>query len=363
MQLHAFRSVEKNLIPAWVYEAAKPLDAVSMEAARLRQSQLTKPPGSLGRLEEVAIRLAGMRGHAPAPLDPVRIVVFAADHGVAAERVSAFPQAVTVEMVRNFARGGAAISVLARATGATLEVVNVGTVADPGELPGVVDRRIAPGTANFAEAPAMSKEQLGRALAAGAEAVDRAQRDGARLLIGGEMGIANTTSAAAIACALLGLPATDVVGPGTGVDRNGVVHKASVVDAAIERHRVRMDSALAVLRCVGGFEIAALAGAYQRCAQLGIPALVDGFIASSAVLAAARWCPGITDWCIFAHSSAEPGHARILSALGAVPLLDLGMRLGEGSGAAAALPLVRLAAQLHFDMATFAEAGVSGATP
>ncbi|MCC8988118.1 MAG: nicotinate-nucleotide--dimethylbenzimidazole phosphoribosyltransferase, partial [Candidatus Contendobacter sp.] len=287
----------------------------------------------------------------------VWISVFAGDHGVVAEGVSAFPQVVTAEMVRNFARGGAAISVLAREWNARLEVVNVGTVQPLDDLPGVLDARIGPGTANFVHEPAMSLEQLHDALAAGREAAERAAIGGARLFIGGEMGIGNTTSAAAVACSLLGLPAAQLAGPGTGLDADGVAHKSLVIERALAKQR--SDQPLVALQRLGGFEIAALTGVYLRCAQLNLPALVDGFITTAAALVAVRFRPELADWLFYSHCSAEPGHRRLLQALEARPLLDLGMRLGEGSGAAVAMPLLRAAAALHARMATFAEAGVS----
>ncbi|GIX26850.1 MAG: nicotinate-nucleotide--dimethylbenzimidazole phosphoribosyltransferase [Burkholderiales bacterium] len=344
---------------SWIDAPAAPVDRGAQEAARARQSRLTKPPGALGRLEELAVRLAGLQGRERPSLERVRIVVFAADHGVAEEGVSAFPQAVTVEMLRNFARGGAAISVLARRLDAELEVVDVGTARDPGTLPGVVSCRVGAGTANFCRQPAMSAAQLAIALDAGRTAALRAREAGMELFIGGEMGIANTTAATALACALLDEAPERLAGPGTGLDAAGVVRKADVVRRALALHRAGLTDPLEALRCVGGFEIAALAGAYVACAQAGLPALVDGFIASCAALVAVRRCPGAAEWLLFAHASAEPGHGRLLQALAAEPILHLGMRLGEGSGAAVAVPLLRLACALHAEMATFTEAGVS----
>lgn len=344
----------------WLDEPAGTPDEHTRAAALARQAALTKPAGALGELEQLAVRLAALQATACPSVERVRIVVFAADHGVAEEGVSAFPQAVTVEMVRNFARGGAAVSVLSRVLGATLEVVNVGTARDPGPLPGVIDRRIAPGTANFRHAPAMTETQLADALAAGAEAAERAQHGGAQLFIGGEMGIANTTSAAAVACVMLGRPAVALAGPGTGLDAAGVARKAAVIDAALALHRASLGEPLATLRCLGGFEIAALVGAYVRCAQIGLPVLVDGFISAVAALCALRLRPDAAPWFFYGHNSAEPGHRHVMEALGAQPLLHLGLRLGEGSGAAVAVPLLRLACALHNEMATFAEAGVSG---
>ena len=378
----------------WLSVPSAPLNETARREAESRQAILTKPPGALGSLEVLAVRLAAMQGASRPQLDRVSIAVFAADHGVAAEGVSAFPQSVTVEMVRNFARGGAAICVLARQLGAALEVLNLGTVNDPGPLNGVLNLRLGPGTANFTQGAAMTEEQLVRAIHAGRHSAERAKLAGAQLYIGGEMGIGNTTAAAALACALLGAEAstpgmeaapghpgphaallrpwraeveqrweqlpTALAGPGTGLNAQGVIHKAEVIRRALALHREHLADPLEALRRLGGFEIAALAGSFIACAQMGLTVLVDGFIASVAALVAARRCPGTNDWFIYAHASAEPGHACVLTALDARPLLDLGMRLGEGSGAATAVPLLRLACALHNEMATFAEAGVSG---
>ena len=345
--------------PRWFEEPLAVPDAAVRAAAHARQAQLTKPPGSLGRLEELGITLAALQGNARPRLDTPWITVFAADHGVVAEGVSAFPQVVTAEMVRNFARGGAAISVLARTWNARLEVVNVGTVNPLEDLPGVLDNRVGPGTANLAQGPAMSAAHLHAALTAGHAAAERAAIGGAHLFIGGEMGIGNTTSATAIACALLDLPATQLAGPGTGLDAAGVQRKSQVIEQALRL--LRDPQPLTVLQTLGGFEIVALTGAYLRCGQLGLPVLVDGFITTAAALAAVRLRPELADWLLYSHCSAEPGHRRLLQALDARPLLELEMRLGEGSGAAVALPLLRAAAAVQADMATFAEAGVSSA--
>ncbi|MBB1088559.1 nicotinate-nucleotide--dimethylbenzimidazole phosphoribosyltransferase [Lysobacter sp. SG-8] len=334
------------------------IDTAAMAAARARQATLTKPPGSLGRLEEAAITLAGMQGTPLPTLDAAWISVFAADHGVADEGVSAFPQAVTGEMVRNFASGGAAISVLARHLGARLDVVHLGTVNDPGPIEGVRRAIIAATTANFCTDAAMTAAQLQAALDAGAQSVALARAAGAQLFIGGEMGIGNTTAATALACALLGASPTALAGAGTGLDAAGVRRKIDVVDRALRRH-AGADAPLEQLRCLGGFEIAALAGACIAGAQSGLPVLVDGFIATTAALAAVHLQPGVRDWLLFSHRSHERGHAVLLDVLQASPLLDLGMRLGEGSGAATTVPLLRLACALHAGMATFEQAGVS----
>jgi nicotinate-nucleotide--dimethylbenzimidazole phosphoribosyltransferase len=344
----------------WWKAPVKLIDAANAALAGARQASLTKPPGSLGELETLAVRLAGMQGSERPRVDRIHVCVFAADHGVAAEGISAFPQAVTVEMVKNFERGGAAICVLARALGARLEVVNLGTAFAPDPVGSAVSLGLGPGTRNFVNDAAMTASQLTAALAAGRASVKRAIDSEAQLYIGGDMGIGNTTCAAALGCAILGADPETLAGPGTGLSSAGVAHKAAIIRRAIAFHAAHLGEPLEVLRRLGGFEIAALAGAYIACAQEGLPALVDGFIASVAALMAHRLVPGAETWWLFAHRSHEPGHATILTALGARPLLDLRMRLGEGSGAAVAVPLLRLACELHGGMATFAEAGVSG---
>jgi len=343
----------------WVNQSVAIPDGGLLQAARAHQLQLTKPPGSLGRLEDIAVRLAAMQGSQDIKLDKVHIVVFAADHGIAEEGVSAFPQAVTTEMVKNFARGGAAISVMARELNASLEVVDVGTVIPAGPLDGVVDNRVAAGTANMARQAAMDEKQLASALQAGQAAVQRGMEQGMQLFIGGDMGIANTTAATAMACALLKQKAVNLTGPGTGLDQAGVSRKAGIIQAVLDKHAAALDSPQAILRYLGGFEIAALCGAYLSCAQQGIPFIVDGFIASSAALLAVNIQADVKDWMFMAHRSAEPGHKHMVEAIGITPLLDMGMRLGEGSGAALAVPLLRMAVATHTQMATFAEAGVS----
>lgn len=346
----------------WQHPIPAP-DENARRVAAARQRTLTKPPGSLGRLEALAIQLAGLQSRERPRAERVHIAVFVGDHGIAAEGVSAFPQAVTGEMLRNFANGGAAINVLARELGATIDVVDLGTVNDPGPLAGVTTQRIAPSTANFVHAAAMTPEQLRAALAAGAHIAERAKRGEAHLVVGGEMGIGNTTAAAALSAALLGSPPARLVGPGTGLDASGLAHKIAIVERAFAHHRDHLTSPLEILRRLGGFEIAALAGLYVACAQQRLPALVDGFIATSAALAAVRLRPETAPWLLYAHASAEPGHRALLAALDADPLLDLGLRLGEGSGAATAVPLLRLACALHNGMATFAQAGVSQQRP
>lgn len=346
--------------PVWWQEPAAQLDTAAQEQARERQGHLTKPPGALGRLEQFAIQLAGWQGSAAPQLDNLWISIFAGDHGVVAEGVSAAPQAVTGQMLRNFAGGGAAISVMARQLGATLDLRNLGLAEPIGELAGVHDLNIAPGTANFLHQPAMTADQCQQALLAGDAALTEAVERGSQLFIAGEMGIGNTTAACAMACLLLDLPVSALVGPGTGVSGDALSHKAAVIEQAVQLHRPECQSPLEILTRVGGLEIAAITGAYLAAAQQGVPMLVDGYICSTAALCAVRMNPACRDWMLFAHRSAEPGHGAVLAALDADPVLDLSMRLGEGTGAAACVPLLRLACALHNDMATFAEAAVSG---
>ncbi|WP_440996367.1 nicotinate-nucleotide--dimethylbenzimidazole phosphoribosyltransferase [Arhodomonas sp. SL1] len=336
-----------------------PPDRDAMERAAARQAELTKPPGALGRLESLAVRLAGLQGRICPVLDDVRILVFAADHGVVTRGVSAFPAEVTVQMVANFAAGGAAVSVLARELGAALEVVDVGTATDYAVPAGVRLRRAGRGTDDFTVGAAMDEAAFAAADEAGREVAAEAAAGGTRLLIGGEMGIANTTAATAVACALLGAEPGALTGPGTGLDATGRAHKAAVIRQGLERHGAALSGADEALRRLGGFEIVALAAAMEQAAAEGVPTLVDGFITSVAALAAVRRQPDLAPWLLFAHRSAEPGHGAVLEALGGEPLLDLGMRLGEGSGAAVAVPLLRLACALHGGMATFAEAAVA----
>lgn len=335
------------------------IEASAIKLAEERQAQLTKPPGSLGKLEELAILFSAIQNTQQPKLDNIHITIFAADHGIANEGVSAFPQVVTTEMVKNFSRGGAAISVLAKELNAKLEVVDLGTVIEAGKLEGVISNRIAAGTENFSQQAAMTEAQLEKALDAGAMAVQRAIDSKAKVFIGGDMGIANTTSATALACAYLNKSAVELAGAGTGLDEKGVSHKAQVIEQALIKHQASSLDAINILRFFGGFEIAALTGAYIHAAQQGLPVIIDGFITTAAALAAVKINPDSANWFIYAHQSHEQGHKLILKALNAEPLVNLNMRLGEGSGAAVAVPLLRQACAIHSNMATFAEAGVS----
>ncbi len=343
----------------WFSEPAQAASEQHRQQALARQQQLTKPPGSLGVLESCAVQLAALQQRELPQIDAIDIVIFAADHGVADEGVSAFPQVVTGEMVKNFSSGGAAITVLARELNANFQVVNVGTVNPLPELPKVLDRRVAAGTQNFNAQAAMSAEQCAQALAVGREVIDGIAHSD--LFIGGEMGIANTTTAAALACALLNIAPQEMVGRGTGVDANGVALKARVIANALQIHSEKLTTPLAILQTLGGFEIAALSGAYIRCAQRGIPVLVDGFICTVAALVALQLNPSLRPWLLFSHCSAERGHRLLIEHLDVRPLLNLDLRLGEGSGAAVAAPLLRMACALHNRMASFASAGVSTA--
>jgi nicotinate-nucleotide--dimethylbenzimidazole phosphoribosyltransferase len=311
------------------------------EAARRgaadRNAMLTKPPGALGRLEDLAIWYASWRGDARPRLERPQVIVFAGNHGVTARGVSAFPAEVTAQMVVNFDRGGAAINQLARAFGATLSVHAL-------DLP----------TGDFTTVPAMTEDELVAALATGWQAVDPA----ADLLVPGEMGIGNTTVAAALACALFGGAPADWTGRGTGVDDAGLARKQAVVAAGLARHGAARDP-LDILACLGGREIAAMAGAILAARMHRIPVILDGFIACSAAAVLARGAPGALDHCVAGHLSAEGAHGRLLEQLGKEPLLSLGLRLGEGSGAALAIGVLKGAVACHSGMATFAEAGVA----
>jgi nicotinate-nucleotide--dimethylbenzimidazole phosphoribosyltransferase len=316
-------------------------DMAARQAATARQGQLTKPPGSLGRLEDIAIFFAGWQGVERPRIVQGRAVIFAGNHGVVARGVSAFPAAVTAQMVANFAAGGAAINALAAAAGLEMAVV-----------PLDLDRP----TADFTTAPAMTEEECLAALSAGAEAVGEAD-----LLVLGEMGIGNTTPAAALAAASFGGAPALWVGPGTGVDGDGVSRKAQAVTEGLELHRPHLTGAFEILRRLGGREIAAMAGAVLAARMKRIPVVLDGFIGTAAVAPLATANPNITAHCLAGHCSAEPGHTLLLARLGLEPILSLNMRLGEGSGAAVAVQVIRSALAAHDGMATFAEAGVSGA--
>lgn len=331
--------------------------------ARRAMDAKTKPRGSLGRLEELAVTVAGIRGQErPAPSTSV-VVVAAADHGVAADGVSAYPQEVTRQMVANFAAGGAAVCVLARRAGAELVVIDAGIAATDQAIPGVLDRRVGAGTANLARGPAMTMRQAVDSLDAGIEIAERLAEGSAGLVGVGEMGIGNTTAASALAAAMLPAHPVAVCGRGTGLDDDGLARKIEAVTRGLEVNRDAVSSGdpIEILAAVGGFEIGVVSGVIVGCASARIPVVLDGFITAAAALVACRLAPRCREMVIASHLSAEPGHTLILDALGLEPLLDLGMRLGEGSAAALAIPIIDAALDLLGSMATFDAAGVSDA--
>ncbi len=355
------------MLVEWITYPIASLDKLAQKDAEKRQAVLTKPAGSLGILETLAIQFSAWQGVTRPELNSIHISIFAADHGVAEEGVSAFPQIVTGEMVKNFIAGGAAVSVLAKYNQAKLEIIDVG-VKDFPALDNVIRARAGNATQNIAQINAMNAEQLQLALQAGKEAAERAKATNAQLFIGGEMGIANTTSATAIACELLDIAdTTELTGAGTGLDKAGIKHKSAVVSSILRRYKEEIaqqsneneNYPLSLLRIMGGFEIVALVAAYLRCAQLAIPVLVDGFIATVAAVVALKINKQSAQWMLFSHCSAESGHAKILSALEVKPLVDFDLRLGEASGAVIVIPIIKQALALHNKMATFAEAEVS----
>jgi len=340
--------------------AIAPLDEAAMAEARARQAQLTKPPGSLGRLESLSVQLAGITGRAQPQVERKAVIVLAGDHGVVAEGVSAYPSDVTAQMVLNFVRGGAAINVLARQAGAQVIVADVGIAADLPPHLDVLDYKIARGTANFVQGPAMSRQQATRAIQAGVEIVADQIDQGLDLVATGEMGIGNTTPASAITAIYTGLPVAEVTGRGTGVDDAGLARKVEVIEQALARHQPDPDDPLGVLATVGGFEIGAIAGVCLGAASRRVPVVVDGFISAAGALIAAALCPAVKPYLIASHLSVERGHGALWQTLGLTPLLDLDLRLGEGTGAALAMHLVDAACRILSEMATFADAGVSG---
>ena len=347
--------------------AIAPLDAVVVAEARDRQDRLTKPRGSLGALEDVSVRLAGLAGQCPPPLpEPAAVAVFAADHGVHAQGVSPWPQEVTGQMVANFAAGGAAVNAFARQAGARVVVVDVGVAhpivaADPsaGDEPGLLERRVRPGTADLSVEPAMTRDDAVRAIAVGIEVARDLVAAGNRCLLTGDMGIANTTASAALVAAFTGADPADVTGTGTGIDPATRAHKVDVVRRALDLHRPDPADPIGVLAAVGGLEHAAIAGLVLGAAAQRVPVLLDGVIAGAAALVARALAPACVDACVAGHRSVEPGHTVALAHLGLRPLVDLELRLGEGTGAVLALPLVQAAVRALREMATFDSAGVA----
>jgi nicotinate-nucleotide--dimethylbenzimidazole phosphoribosyltransferase len=340
--------------------AIRPADREAAAAAQAREDNLTKPRGSLGLLEEVAVKIAAMRGTARPRLGPGAVFVMAADHGVAAEGVSLYPQEVTAQMVANFLAGGAAINVLSKAAGARVVVTDVGVASDIPPSSALYSRKIAPGTANMARGPAMTRDQARRSIEAGMEVFEaECTKEAFHNAATGDMGIANTTPSAAIAAVLMGQPPRSMVGRGTGVDDAGMDRKVTAIEKAISANRPDSSDALDVLAKVGGFEIGAIAGVCLAAAARRMPVVVDGFISTAGALIAASLAPAAKDYMLAAHASAEGGHRAMLAHLGLKPLLDLGLRLGEGTGSALAIPLCVAACRILDEMATFSEAGVS----
>ena len=338
----------------------KPFDADAIQAARERQNQLTKPSGSLGRLEELSVQLAGITANPMPTLKRKVVIVMAADHGVTCEGVSAYPAEVTPQMVLNFLHGGAAINVLARQADARVVVVDMGVAAEIADVTGkLIRRRIGAGTANLAQGPAMRREQAEAAIQSGIEIAKAEIARGADILATGDMGIGNTTSAAAVACALMNESPERIAGRGTGVDDEGLKRKISTIAHALDVNKPDSSDALDVLTKVGGFEIGGLAGVMLAAAANRKPVVVDGFISTAAAMIAAALVPAARGYMIAAHVSQERGHRCMLEWLGLNPLLDLNMRLGEGTGAALALHLIEASTRILREMATFDEAGVS----
>lgn len=330
-----------------------------MQAARARQDRLTKPQGSLGRLEELSIQLAGMTADPFPSAERKAVIVMAADHGVALEGVSAYPAEVTAQMLSNFLDGGAAINVLARQAHARVVVVDAGVAADVPAREALIVRKIAHGSGNISRGPAMTREQAAESVLNGAGIAAAEIARGVDVLAAGDMGIGNTTPSAAIACALAGQPPEQIAGRGTGVDDEGFKRKIAVIERALAVNQPDAKDGLDVLAKVGGFEIGGLAGVMLGAAAQRKPVLIDGFISTAAAMIAVTIAPRCREYLIAAHRSQERGHARMLEWLGLQPLLDLDLRLGEGTGAALAFHLVQAATRLLREMATFDEAGVS----
>ena len=340
-------------------DCIKPVSRSLSDAAQAHLDDLTKPQGSLGRLEEIALSYVLATGRGNPLLLKKKICCFAADHGVAAEGVSAFPAEVTPQMVYNMLRGGAAINVLTRHAGVDLDVVDVGVNHDFPDLAGLVKRKVRPGSANMAVGPAMSEEDALQALLCGAELATTAQEAGYHILGTGEMGIANTTPATALYSVLLDVPVDGITGRGTGIDDERLHHKIAVIKKAIAVNASRSTTPFGALAALGGYEIAAIAGFILGAAAVRIPVVVDGFISSAGAVVALKLCPAVEGYLFFSHLSNEQGHRAVMKKLGARPILDLDLRLGEGTGAAIAMQLIEGAVKIYNEMATFSGAKVS----
>jgi len=357
-------AINTELLSEFIGKIVAP-DPVWLTQARTRLDNLTKPLGSLGRLEDIAARFVAIsKGDPGWPLNKA-VYVLAADHGIAAEGVSAYPKEVTQQMVFNFLREGAAINVLARMHKAELTIVDVGVDAAFGDRPGLLQRKVRSGTRNMLHEAAMTEDEMLRALRIGLELADGAHEKRQTLIAVGEMGIGNTTSASAITAALTGRPAAAVTGKGTGIDTQAFEHKVRVVDAVIQKHLGKatlVSDPLEVLRRIGGLEIAAMVGLFLGAARYQIPVITDGFISTAAASLARAVEPCVCEYLFAGHCSKEPGHRFLLEYLGLEPILMLEMRLGEGTGAVLAMPIIESAIRLYANMATFASAGVSVAS-
>ena len=342
-----------------VIQRIQPLDQQAMASARARQDMLTKPHDSLGRLEHLSIQIAGITGQVRPRIQHKVVTVMAGDHGVVAEGVSAYPQEVTPQMVLNFLNGGAAINVLAKHVGARVAIVDMGVAAPMDAHPQLLSRRVASGTANIAKGPAMTRAQATESILSGVEIVEAEIGRGLDILATGDMGIGNTTPSAAIACTVTGRSASEIVGRGTGVDDAGLHRKILAVENALKVNQPNPSDGLDILAKVGGFEIGGLAGAILGAAANRRPVVIDGFISTAAAIIAATLAPQVREYLIAAHCSQELGHHLMMDWLGLTPLLDMHMRLGEGTGAALAMSLVEAACKILDEMATFGEAGVS----
>lgn len=336
-----------------------PLDEQAMAAARARQDILTKPRGALGRLEDLSLRIAGMTGKAMPILVDKAVVTMAADHGVALEGVSAYPQEVTPQMVLNFLSGGAGINVLARHVGARVVVVDMGVASELAPHPDLVSRKVGFGTQNMAKGPAMTREQAMQSIETGLEIIAGEVERGLDIVGTGDMGIGNTTPSSAITAVMTGEPVASVTGRGTGLDDTQLAGKVACIERAIEANRPDPGDALDVLAKVGGFEIGGLAGVMLGAAAHRVPVVIDGFISGAAALIAVGLCPAVVEYIVASHVSVEIGHRAIYQKLGLRPLLDLDLRLGEGTGAALGISLAEAATMILAEMATFGEAGVS----
>lgn len=334
-------------------------DLSVLEQLKNKIDQKTKPLGALGKLETLALKVGLIQQTLTPTLNRPVILVFAADHGITEEGVSPYPQAVTYQMVLNFLAGGAAINVFAKQNQIKLRVINAGVNAEFTEQTGLIDAKIANGTANFLHSPAMTSEQCQLAISRGRELAHAEIAHGSNVLGFGEMGIGNTSSASALMSALCNLPVADCVGRGTGLDDAGILHKQYIISQALKTHKHSLDDPLNILSCVGGFEIAMMVGAMLGAAEQNAILMIDGFIATTAFLVASHLKPAIIDYAIFTHRSGEAGHTRLLKELGAEPLLDLAMRLGEGTGAAMAYPIVQASVNFLNQMASFESASIS----